>query len=178
MYNTNTNYNKNFNGILLPNQNTNNMHALPQQNNNFTYNIDPNNYENMTHQTQQHPNNTMLTSTTVNLKSPDQDFSNNYYQSTQTVSLPKFQLLYHVQPQLQQFQSRNLIETLNNKKQSILPQNTVVVNKDHKNYREYQLMPINNNNAATVTSTNPSSFIKKNFSGPFHLIKKYVSEIR
>ncbi len=80
------------------------------------------------------------------------------FQSAQTLSLPKFQLLYHVQPHLQQFQqNKMLIQNLNS-----------TISND-QNY-----LPTNNSNVQAHSTD--TSFIKKHsFYMPSAVIPKNVS---
>jgi len=95
---------------------------------------------------------------------------NNYYQSNnarlnysnqsaQTMSSPKFQLLYHVQPHLQQFQqNKMLIQNLNS---------TI---SNNQNY-----LPANNNSNVQAHSTDTSFIKKHSFYMPSAVIPKNVS---
>ena len=70
------------------------------------------------------------------------------YQSSQTVLLPKFQLTYHIQPHLQQFQQQIYIEDLNRNNQmnnNSIYSNTTTKQNQHLNSTQKRnyLLPIN-----------------------------------
>lgn len=73
------------------------------------------------------------------------------YQSSQTIVLPKFQLTYHVQPHLQQFQQKILIPNLNSSSNSSNSmtysnnpgQSMNKINRFDSNQKQNYLLPIN-----------------------------------
>lgn len=83
------------------------------------------------------------------------------YQSSQTLSVPKFQLLYHVQPHLQQFQQKVLIKNLNS---SITNAETNATSlTDDKTRKTYSTLSVHNSACLKKDFLMPS-FAHKNVS--------------